>query len=290
MTGVPAELLATCWTSSQSLPLPGRHLSRHPLRTRAEAVARAGYAGIGVTIGDLAAGDLSLGEIAVMLDDLGLVHREVELLEDWWATGERRRASDVVRARLLDAAAVLGARSIKIGPDVALDDTAVTAVLDLPRWAAELHTLAAQAAAVGSRVALEPLPFSNLADFTSAAELIRAADHPAAGLTVDIWHLERGPSRLADLAALPAGSVFVVELNDAGPQPCGHPFHDTINHRMLPGDGVFDLAGFVEVLRQGGFTGPWGVEMLSTEFRATPLDDALRDAAEHARAVLEPAR
>ena len=32
------------------------------------------------------------------------------------------------------------------------------------------------------------------------AELVAAADHPGAGLVVDIWHLERGPSTLADLA------------------------------------------------------------------------------------------
>lgn len=277
--GADVELLATCWTSSQALPIPGEQLSRHHLRTRAEAVARAGYVGMGVTVGDLAASELPVRDVARLLDDLGLMHREVELLEDWWTTGERRRVSDGVRTQLLHAAEVLGARSIKIGPDVALDDTSVVQPPDLPRWAAELHLLAEQAAQVGSRVALEPLPFSNVADFATAAELIRAADHPAAGLTVDIWHLERGPSTLADLAALPTGSVFVVEINDAAAAPCGHPFHDTIRHRMLPGAGVFDLTGFITVLADGGFTGPWGVEMLSDEFRARPLDDALAAAA-----------
>ncbi len=33
--------------------------------------------------------------------------------------------------------------------------------------------------------------------------------------SVDIWHLERGPSTLADLAGVPGDKVFVVELNDA---------------------------------------------------------------------------
>lgn len=278
------ELLATCWTHSGALPLPGEHLSPLDLRMRAEAVARAGFTGIGVTIADLDAATLPLAEFARLLDDLGLVHREVELLEDWWTAGERRRESDAARGRLLHAAEVLGARSIKLGPDVVLDDSPMPPPVDVPRWAAELHTLAAQAADAGSRVALEPLPFSNVADFRLAGELITAADHPAAGLTVDIWHLERGPSTLADLAALPAGSVFVVELNDAG-APQGHPFADTIRRRVLPGRGDFDLPGFIRVLRAHGFAGPWGVEMLSDAYRALPLDDALSAAVEATRAV-----
>ncbi len=281
---VPVELLATCWTHAGALPLPGEHLSPYDLRMRAEAVARAGFTGIGVTIGDLAAATLPLAEFAVLLDDLGIVHREVELLAEWWTVGERRRESDAVRGRLLHAAEILGARSIKVGPDVVLDDSPMPPPVDVSRWAAELHTLAGQAADVGSRIALEPLPFSNVADFRLAGELITAADHPAAGLTVDIWHLERGPSTLGDLAALPAGSVFVVELNDAGAAR-GHAFEDTIRRRELPGHGGFDVAGFIRVLADGGFAGPWGVEMLSDAYRARPLDEALAAAAASTRAV-----
>ena len=56
-------------------------------------------------------------------DDLGLVHLEVELLEDWWTTGGRRRESDRRRGSLLHAAEALGARQVKIGPDVARSST-----------------------------------------------------------------------------------------------------------------------------------------------------------------------
>jgi sugar phosphate isomerase/epimerase len=71
-----------------------------------------------------------------------------------------------------------------------------------------------RAGEVGTRVALEPLPFSNVTDFRLAAELVVAADHPAAGLVLDIWHLERGPSTLADLAEIPGDKVFAVERPD----------------------------------------------------------------------------
>jgi sugar phosphate isomerase/epimerase len=275
------ELLATCWThAGDAVPIAGRHLSPLDLRARAEAVAAAGFTGIGFTINDLEAATATydLPQVKQMCDDLGLVHLEVELLEDWWTTGDRRRESDQTRMSLLTAAEALGARQIKIGPDVEALDGAVPPLADVAHWATELHQLAVQAAEVGTRVALEPLPFSNITDFRLAAELVVAAEHPAAGLVVDIWHLERGPSTLADLAEIPGDKVIVVELNDAPAPQSTDQFHDTIHHRVLCGSGTFDLKGFIETLQQLGFAGPWGVEIISEAHRRRPLQQALVDA------------
>jgi sugar phosphate isomerase/epimerase len=275
------ELLATCWThAGDAVPVAGRHLSPLDLRTRAEAVAAAGFTGIGFTINDLEAAKSTydLPQVKRMCDDLGLVHLEVELLEDWWTTGRRRRESDQTRRSLLTAAEALGARQIKIGPDVVFVDGAVPPLADVAHWASELHQLAVQAADVGTRVALEPLPFSNITDFRLAAELVATADHPAAGLVVDIWHLERGPSTLADLAAIPSDKVFVVELNDAPAPQSTDLFRDTIHHRVPCGSGTFDVKGFIETLQEIGFTGPWGVEIISEAHRQRPLPEALADA------------
>ena len=53
---MPVELLATCWThAGDALPVAGHHLSPLDLRARAEAVAAAGFTGIGFTIDDLEA-------------------------------------------------------------------------------------------------------------------------------------------------------------------------------------------------------------------------------------------
>jgi sugar phosphate isomerase/epimerase len=108
-----------------------------------------------------------------------------------------------------------------------------------------------------------------------AAGLIAAADHPAAGLVVDIWHLERGPSTLADLAEIPGEKVFAVELSDAPAPQSTDLFHDTIHHRVPCGSGTFDVAGFIETLQQIGFAGPWGVEIISDAHRRRPLQEAL---------------
>lgn len=277
----PVELLATCWThAGDAVPVPGRHLSPLDLRFRAEAVAAAGFTGIGFTIDDIEAAQATYGlpQVKRICEDLGLVHLEVELLENWWTTGIRRRESDQTRRSLLAAAEVLGARQIKIGPDVEVVDGAVPPLVDVAHWAAGLHELATQAAEAGTRVALEPLPFSNITDFRSAAELVAAAGHPAAGLVVDIWHLERGPSTLADLAQVPGDTVFAVELNDAPAPQSPDLFRDTIDHRVLCGEGTFNVTGFVQTLQQIGFAGPWGVEIISEAHRRRSLPEALADA------------
>ena len=59
---MPTQLLATCWThAGDALPVAGRHLSPLDLRARAEAVAAAGFTGIGFTIDDLEAAAGSYG-------------------------------------------------------------------------------------------------------------------------------------------------------------------------------------------------------------------------------------
>jgi len=284
------ELLATCWThAGDAMPVAGRHLSPLDLRTRAEAVAAAGFTGLGFTIDDLEAAEATYGlqDVKQLCEDLGLVHIEVELLVDWWTTGSRRRQSDKTRQSLLTAAEVLRARQVKIGPDVGTLGGVVPPLDNVAHWGAELHQLAEQAAEVGTRVALEPLPFSNIADFGLAWELITAADHPAAGLVLDIWHLERGPSSLADLVKIPGEKVFVVELNDAPAPQSSDLFHDTIHNRVMCGAGTFDIKGFIETLQYIGFVEPWGVEIISDAHRRRPVQEALVDAYQTTTALFD---
>ena len=104
LTRCPQSCSATCWThAGDAMPVAGRHLSPLDLRARAEAVAAAGFTGIGFTIDDLEAAKATYGlpQVRRICDDLGLVHLEVELLENWWTTGRRRRESDQTRASLL---------------------------------------------------------------------------------------------------------------------------------------------------------------------------------------------
>jgi sugar phosphate isomerase/epimerase len=51
---------------------------------------------------------------------------------------------------------------------------------------------------------------------------------------------------------------------------------DTICRRRLCGEGEFDVPGFIAALDRAGYDGPYGVEILSEEFRKLPLDEACR--------------
>jgi sugar phosphate isomerase/epimerase len=66
----------------------------------------------------------------------------------------------------------------------------------------------------------------------------------------------------------------------------GIPYWYTVHRRRYCGEGVFDLTGMAAALRTAGWTGPWGVEILSVEHRSLPVRDALRRAADSARHVL----
>jgi sugar phosphate isomerase/epimerase len=141
-------------------------------------------------------------------------------------------------------------------------------------------------------VGLEPLPFALIASMPQGAELVRAVDHEAAGLVVDYWHVHRARTTLDELqAALDPSMIFGVELNDAAAEPAAGRtlFEDTRDNRRYPGRGDQDVVGFIRTMSALGWHGPWGVEILSDEHRATYLDDGLRTAFETTISCLDAA-
>ena len=102
-----------------------------------------------------------------------------------------------------------------------------------------------------------------------------------------MWHIERAHTPVADLASVPLHRIIGVELNDADPEVIGTLFEDTVHRRRYCGEGSFDLTGIITALRTAGWTGPWGVEILSEEHRSLPVREALRRAADTARHQLE---
>lgn len=278
---VALPLVASCWTSAgDALPAGDRERSPLPLAERVRAIAGTGWVGLGLLHADLdGLGADGLSDLADLVGAQGLAHVEVELLDGWWDDDD-----SAWRPRwglLLAAARALGAAFVKATPPPAgrTGDLA-------PR----LRALAEEAAAAGTRLALEPLPWSAVDSVPAGADLARAVDHPAFGLVVDAWHVFRAGTSLEDLAAAlapgPRSVVVGVELDDADADVVGTLLEDTRDHRRYCGEGSFDLPGFVRVLRASGFEGPWGVEALSAEHRALPLDEALVRARDAALAVL----
>ncbi|WP_099040666.1 sugar phosphate isomerase/epimerase family protein [Mycobacterium neglectum] len=278
------ELVATAWTSAgDTSPMRTPATSPVPISERITAVADAGYSGLGLIADDLAAIRASIGFIGLrdLIADHCLTHIEIELLERWWIPRGEAGHSYGVRDLLFEAADALAPAFIKIGSELG-QPTQCPGALAEP-----LHELAVQAVAHGTRIALETMPFSIVSTVPMGAELVASCGHPAVGLLVDAWHVFRAATSLDELrAALTPGMVFGVELDDAAAAAVGSLFEDTVDHRLLCGEGTFDLDGLVAVLRDLEFDGPWGVEILSETFRALPVRDALDLAAKSTLAVL----
>ncbi|MEV8504990.1 TIM barrel protein [Actinoplanes sp. NPDC051475] len=219
--------------------------------------------------------------LRALLDDHAIVDLELELITGWWTTGPARTKSDRVRHDLLTAAAALGARHIKVAPDV------TDSPWDRDRWVTEFAALATEATDAGTRIGLEFLPWSNIKTVHDGLDLVQAADHPAGGLIIDVWHTERAHTPPADLAQVPLRYIVGVELNDADGEPVGTLFVDTVHRRRLCGEGTFDLPGIITALRTTGWHGPWGVEILSDEHRRKPIQQAVTDAFRTARTQLD---
>lgn len=282
-----ANLIATAWTSAgNTSPTRIPPVSPVPIAERVAAVADAGYCGMGLIAADLAVVRDSIGFVGLrdLLADHGLTHIEVELIERWWIPRGEAGHTYGVRDLLFEAADVLEPSFIKIGSENRPPFTALHALVD------PLCDLAEQAVEHGTRIAIETMPFSGLATVPLGAELVSATRHSAVGLLVDAWHVFRAGTSLAELrATLPGEMIFGVELDDAARDVIGTLFADTVERRLLCGEGCFDLIGLVALLRDKGFDGPWGVEILSESFRALPVAEALKLAACSTRQVLERA-
>lgn len=265
------QMWATCWSSagpaSPAFPDPRSPID---LRERVETASRIGYVGMGFLHDDLAVAEKKYGldGIKQILDDNGMAC-EIEMLGGWWATGEERRASDQMRAGMLRMAETLRPRELKIGPD---DDDRP---FDMAHWQQEFATLCEQAAQVGTRVGIEFLPWTNIKDLATARQLVEGAGHPAGGLVMDVWHTERFGTPASEIADVPAERIIAVELSDADPQVDGGLIHDTQCNRKFCGEGSFHLVDDVRALREAGWDGPWGVEILSDDYRKMTLEDGL---------------
>lgn len=265
-----AELIACYWTIAGPVVFGPDDHSERDFRDRAEAVGRAGYRGIGIKHADLMRTQARYGwdGLKALLADNGLIHLEVEALTDWWAEGAARRESDRVRDDLFDAAARLGARHVKVYGAIPTEGPQSADALR-PAFA----TIAARAREAGTVAALEPIACSGIPDLDTALAIIGDDLGKGGGLMLDAWHIVRGGLPLDRIAALPPGAIAGVELDD-GALTGEDYLIDTMNRRLLPGEGAFDLAAVIAAVRAAGHDGPWGVEICSETIRAMALEES----------------
>jgi sugar phosphate isomerase/epimerase len=269
--GRPIELVASYWSiAGNTYASAPSEVSPFDFRDRVEMARKTGYRGIGLVHADIMAVADRIGfkTMKKILDDNDMKYVEVEIIGDWFTDGEKRKRSDVVRKDLLNAAEQLGAWHIKIGGDI---DNEGHNVWPMDKMIEDLKVLADQAADVGTRLAHEIMPFSNLKTIDLSVELMRGAGKKNAGIMLDIWHLARGNIDFEQIRTMPKELIFWVEIDDALPKVEGTLYNDTIHNRKLPGEGSLDIQKFLSAVRDAGYEGPYGVEIISREHRVRPL-------------------
>ena len=278
------ELLALYWTVSGPVDVHvGREWSTFEWRDRCEHAARAGFSGLGLWHADVGhqLETASLRQMKSIFDDAGLEYLEVEFLDDFFVPrGEPARAeSDKRRAQLFETAAAFDAHHIKVG-------NIPGTPCELGRLIEAYAELCADAANhTAAKVVYEFMPFDvNVNTLRDALTLVQDADALNGGLAIDTWHMGKLGISPDDLRAVPPEYLSWVELSDGRRENMDDLVEETVNHRLLPGEGEFDIPAYLEACRELGYAGPWGVEVLSAELRSLPIEEEFKRAYETAAA------
>jgi sugar phosphate isomerase/epimerase len=284
------ELVASFFTLAGDVsPWSGSLVSPHDLRARAEAASRAGYVGMGFVSIDLQAALDRHGVAGVrnILADNGIKYLELEAIVRWLAEGEDRRAADTQRRELLELASKLDVWNIK-----ALGDFSGRK-WPLDFMAQRFREICADAFShTRAQVTIEIFPTTNIRELRTAAAIVDRAGMANGGLLLDIWHMTRGGVDYADFGTIPSHWIKAVELNDATAELVGEMMDDSANRRCLPGEGEFDVPGFLRSINNTGYEGPYGVEIASSIHRKLPIAEAAQrsyDATMRQFALLESA-
>jgi len=99
--------------------------------------------------------------------------------------------------------------------------------------------------------------------------LVRQVDHPSLGVLLDSFHTLSLKGDPSGIAQIPGDKIFFVQMADA-PILAMDVLEWSRHFRCFPGQGEFDLAGFLAPIIQSGYTGPLSLEIFNDGFRAAP--------------------
>ena len=232
------------------------------LAGQAEAASDAGFASLGVFA------DRADGRARLAFDRAGIGCLDVLALFISGNEDATLRAAE----RAAASAAVMGARWVAAVVRTAIDESA-------RRLVARCAGILAEA---GTAMALEFSPLSSVTSMRLALELVDEVGE-GSGVVIDTWHFFFGDSTWGDLERVPLERIAYVQFDDAPTAESDDLFGETMDRRVMPGDGSFELDRFVTTLLDRGFDGVVSVEVLNSELSALPVSEFARRA--HAAAA-----
>jgi 4-hydroxyphenylpyruvate dioxygenase len=177
---------------------------------------------------------------------------------------EPQRARVFARAeRKFDLMGELGCDLLMICSNVSPDSLG-----GIERAAADFHELGERARKRGIRIGFEALAWGrHIADYRDSWEVVRRADHPAIGITLDSFHILARNTDLNAIRSIPRDKIVLVQLADA-------PWLDmdvmqwSRHFRCFPGQGDFPIADFMDAVFATGYDGLLSLEIFNDQFRA----------------------
>lgn len=109
---------------------------------------------------------------------------------------------------------------------------------------------------------------------------------PNIGLQLDAWHWYWAGATLDDIVKAGVDRIVHVHFDDAAAMPADH-VRD--NERLMPGDGVIDLVGFLQTLEKIGYHDALSIEIFGKFVQAMTPQEAARVGLEKSRAVFAKA-
>ncbi len=106
-------------------------------------------------------------------------------------------------------------------------------------------------------------------------ELVAEADHPAVGLLLDTYHLERSGLHGAAFADVPVAEIFYVQFSDV---PASGLVPGQTQDRLPPGEGVVPFAEIFALLDAMGYAGDASYEAPNPSAWARPPEAVAREA------------
>jgi 4-hydroxyphenylpyruvate dioxygenase len=244
------------------------------LEDKLAAAAAAGFDGVEIFENDLVASPWSPSRIRAHCAGLGLRIDLYQPFRDFEGVPPEVLAANLRRAeRKFDVMEQLGADTMLVCSSVSPD-----AVDDDDLAAEQLSILATHAADRGMRIAYEALAWGRFVNtYDHSWRIVRRAAHPALGLCLDSFHVLSRGSDLAAIRVIPGSKIFFLQLADA-PRLHMDVLQWSRHHRLFPGQGSFDLPGFVGAVLSTGYDGPLSLEVFNDVFRQADPGPAAVDA------------
>lgn len=236
------------------------------LPEKLEAIAAAGFDGVEIFENDLLYYDGSPREVRQMCADLGIAITLFQPFRDFEGCRRDRLVRNLERAeRKFDLMQELGTDLVLVCSNASADCVGDESILR-----DDLSLLAEHAGKRGLRIGYEALAWGkHVNTWQQVWNLVRQVDHPSLGVLLDSFHtlsLKGDPSAIAQI---PGDKIFFVQMADA-PILAMDVLEWSRHFRCFPGQGEFDLAGFLAPIIKSGYTGPLSLEIFNDGFRAAP--------------------